>query len=109
MPFDHIEKFVKGYMNFFNKKLGKGDAPNEDSEDINWDWNEINNPSGNTGLVYFNPESGDEMAHGFNYAFAVDHNPYYDEENELLFFTKSIEGRLGLYTVKLPKLELMKQ
>ena len=36
-------------------------------------------------------------------------SPYYDEENELLFFTKSIEGRLGLYTVKLPKLELMKQ
>ncbi|MBK8747144.1 MAG: hypothetical protein IPM04_04590 [Saprospiraceae bacterium] len=111
MPFDHIEKFVKGYMNFFNKKLGKGDVPNEDSEDISWDWNEINNPSGDTGLVYFNPESGVEMAHGFNSAFAVDHNPYYDEERSTehlmqMLIDKSISTGLCYYAIEQGKNKL---
>lgn len=36
-------------------------------------------------------------------------SPCYDEKNELLYYTKSIEGRLSLYSIKLSKSELMQQ
>ena len=34
-------------------------------------------------------------------------SPYYDEQNEVLYYTKSIEGRSSLYSIKISKLELM--
>ena len=36
-------------------------------------------------------------------------SPYYDEHNEILYYSKLVEGRLSLFSVKLSKLELMQQ
>ena len=36
-------------------------------------------------------------------------SPYYDEQNEILYYTKSVDGKLNLYFVKISKNDLMRE
>ncbi|GAB1416254.1 hypothetical protein MASR2M117_16600 [Paludibacter sp.] len=85
---DRIEKFIREFIAFSNKalniskeKIKKAEqrAKNEgflEKNDTHEDFSEI----ADTGLVFFNPNSGSEIALGVNSAFPMSSNPYFNEE-----------------------------
>ncbi len=89
LPSERIEEFYKGYIEFFNNTLNlseteireaKQRARNEGffgTSDKHKDFSEISE----TGLVFFNPNSGSEIAMAVNSAFPMSLNQYYKEED----------------------------
>lgn len=89
LPSERIEKFIKGYFEFFNDTLNlseketreaKQRASNEGffgTNDKHDDFSEVSE----TGLVFFNPKSGSEIAMDVNSAFPMSSNPYFKEED----------------------------
>ena len=83
---DKIEGFVKSYTEFFNHSLNLSDIEKEaaiqrasadgffGTERASKDYSEISE----TGLVFFNPKSGVEIALGVNCAFPLINNPFFD-------------------------------
>jgi hypothetical protein len=87
MPSDKITQFYTDYYRFFNeslkmsaeeieaaKKRGRDEGFFGEEEEQT-DFSKVSD----TGLVFFNPKSGLEIATGINSAFPLLHNPYFDE------------------------------
>lgn len=112
LPSDQIDKFVREYANFYNKSLNLSkkqirksrEKVREDgffgSEDTHKDFSEVSE----TGLVFFNPKSGCEVALAVNSAFPLPSNPYYNEEDSeehiiRLLTNESLSTELALFCI----------
>ena len=92
MPVDQVEKFLNTFQDAYNKSLDPGKAGLKKAKDkLRKDGffgdNQVpdefsENPE--SAIVFFNPESGVEIAWGLNSAFPMPSNPYYyvDESRE---------------------------
>ena len=88
LPSEQIEEFVNAYVEYFNSSLNFSAKEKKrirekarsdgyfGSKKKQIDYSEISE----TGLVFFNPKSGLEIALDINNAFSLDNNPYFDIE-----------------------------
>lgn len=114
-----IEEFYIAYTEFFNNSLNLSkkeikkakQRAKEDgffaTENKHKDYSEISE----TGLVFFNPKSGSEIALAVNSAFPLPTNPYFDKENSdehimRLLMDESISTELAMYCIDNCKTEL---
>lgn len=89
LPAAKIESFCKRYFTFHNNSLKQTNqelkTTKKEMKNTSVFRNEenLNNPTdlSGTGLVFFNPKSGIQIALGINSAFPMQNNPYYVEEN----------------------------
>lgn len=89
LPAEEIKTFCDEYTNFFNKSINNRVEENETPKESNRrnqlcdEENKFNNLSevAETGLVFFNPKSGIEIALGINSAFPLPNNPYFKEKD----------------------------
>ena len=112
MPSEKIDDFIKSYAVFFNaslklsakeQKQAKQRAKDEGffgTEDQPINYEEVSE----TGLVFFNPKSGIEIALDTNSAFPLAKNPYFDkvesEEQILrLFMDESLSVELVMHCI----------
>jgi len=112
LPSKKIEEFVEGYIEFFNNTLNLSEkeireanqrARNEglfDSKDKYKDFSEVSD----TGLVFFNPKSGVEIALAVNSAFPMSSNPYFKEKDcqehvMRLLMNESLSTELVMYCI----------
>ena len=88
---DEIDKFYKKYIEFFNKSLNlskKGKKQSLKMAKTDGFWGDNNNKNdfleiSDTGLFFFNPKSGGEIALDINSAFPLSNNHFYNiEESE---------------------------
>ena len=87
LPSDKIEGFYRDYIEFFNNSLNLSAKKKEEAkqrarkdgffgtEEEHKDFSEVSE----TGLMFFNPKSGGEIALAVNSAFPLPNNPYFDE------------------------------
>ena len=112
MDSDKIESFIEDYMEFFNNSLKLSQKEIEDAQqraredgcfghehEIK-DFSEVSE----SGLVFFNPKSGVEIALAINSAFPMKNNQFYNEnESEehimRLFFVEELSTELAMYCV----------
>ncbi|MBL0053572.1 MAG: DUF3843 family protein [Bacteroidetes bacterium] len=88
IPCNQIDNFVDGYMKYYNAKLELSakeilETEERTRRDGFFGFEEepsIFSTSTNTGLVFFNPKSGCEIALEINSAFPLDNNPYCEKE-----------------------------
>ena len=112
MDSDKIESFLKDYIDYFNNSLKlsqkeKEEAKQRAREDgFFGNENETNDFSevSESGLVFFNPKSGAEIALGVNSAFPEKNNPFYNknesEEHIMrLFSAEELSKELAIYCV----------
>lgn len=99
LPADQIEPFIKSYYVFLNQSLNLSRSEIDEakqrvrqdgftgSEEISIDFTEI----AESGLVFFNPEGGIEIAINMNNAFPIANNVYFNEfdEDDAIFVLKS--------------------
>lgn len=88
IPSDKIDEFYKAYIDFFNTSLNLSDKEIREAqkrsrkegffgiEDKPENYSEVSE----TGLVFFNPKSGVEIALAVNSAFPLPNNPYFEKE-----------------------------
>jgi hypothetical protein len=112
MPSDRIEKFVRYYMEFYKNSLNLSDKEIKDAlersrkegyfgtDDKSKNFAEVSE----SGLVFFNPKSGCEIAMGVNSAFPLPNNPFFDkalsEDHVMqLFMDESISTELAMYCI----------
>ncbi len=110
---EKIDEFYKGYIAFFNKSLNLSKKEIEEAqkrskkegffgiEDEPNDFSEVSE----TGLVFFNPKSGVEVALSVNAAFPLPTNPYFAEKNSdehimALLLDESISTELVMYCIE---------
>ena len=114
LPSDKIEEFIRNYIEYFNNTLDLTDEEKEqahkrakadgffgDNNDKQIDFTE----TGETGLVFFNPKSGVEIAIGLNNAFPLPNNPWFDVKNSEddiynLFFSEQISTELAMFCIE---------
>ena len=112
MDSDKIESFLKDYIDYFNNSLKlsqkeKEEAKQRAREDgFFGNENETNDflEVSESGLVFFNPKSGAEIALGVNSAFPEKNNPFYNknesEEHIMrLFSAEGLSKELAIYCV----------
>lgn len=112
MPSDEIDEFFKAYVEFYNNSLNL--SAKEIKESIERSRKngffgaekEPNNYSevSETGLVFFNPKGGVEIALGVNSAFPMPNNPYFEavlsEDHILqLLMDESISAELAMFCI----------
>lgn len=112
LPSTEIHRFYEAYMAFFNKSLNlsKEEAACADKkakedgllkiEDVKEDFSKISE----SGLVFFNPKSGLEIALAVNSAFPTPQNPYFKEEDSKehvsrLFMNDQLSKGLAMYCI----------
>lgn len=112
LPSEKIEEFYKGYIEFFNDTLNlsekeireaKQRAKNDGffgTNDEHKDYSEVSE----TGLAFFNPNSGSEIALAVNSAFPLPSNPYFEEEDSeehiiRLLMDESLSTELVMYCI----------
>ncbi|MDO9256912.1 MAG: DUF3843 family protein [Bacteroidales bacterium] len=112
IPSERIDEFIRAYIEFYRNSLNLSDQEINDAiershkegyfgkenEPVNF--NEVSD----TGLVFFNPKSGCEIAMGVNSAFPLPNNPFLDkalsEEHVMqLFMDESISPELAMYCI----------
>jgi hypothetical protein len=112
LPSESIEEFYKGYIEFFNHTLNlseeeirgaKQRARNEGFFGTNEELKNFSKFS-ETGLVFFNPNSGSEIAFAVNSAFPISSNPFFKEEDSeehimRLLIDESISTELAMYCI----------
>lgn len=96
MDSDKIESFASDFMEFWNRSLqiSKAEKENTDNEAKQDKDYRVASESidithlSESGLVFFNPKSGIEVAMGINSAFPMKNNPYFNqnESNEHLIY-----------------------
>lgn len=107
-----IEEFYKGYIEFFNNTLNLSEkeikeAKQRARDDGFFGTNEMHNDFSEvseTGLVFFNPNGGSEIALAVNSAFPMSSNPYFKEEDSeehvmRLLMDESISTELVMYCI----------
>ena len=119
IPSDEIENFVKSYTEYFNDTLNLSAKEIEEAkqrarkdgyfgrEKEHKDYSEVSE----TGLVFFNPKSGVEIALAVNSAFPLPNNPFFDanqSEEDLMFLLGSDEmsTELALFCIEYCKKDL---
>ncbi len=111
LPSVRIEEFYKGYIEFFNNtnlsekeiREAKQRARNDGffgTNDTHKDFSEVSE----TGLIFFNPNSGGEIALAVNSAFPMSSNPYFKEEDSeehvmRLLMDESLSTELAMYCI----------
>ena len=112
LPSVKIEEFYKGYIEFFNNTLNlsekdireaKQRARNDGffgTNDMHKDFSEVSE----TGLAFFNPNNGSEIALAVNSAFPMSSNPYFIEEDSeehvmRLLMDESLSTELVMYCI----------
>ena len=112
LPSDKIEEFYKKYIKFYNDSLhlskrqirkAKQRARNDGYFGTNNKHEDFSKVS-ETGLVFFNPDSGAEVALGVNSAFPMSSNPYFKEEDSEedvkgLLMDESLSTELAMYCI----------
>ena len=120
MPSDKIEEFIKNYMEYFNKSLNLTKKQREEAEKraqkdgfLGTDNDKPKNlfEDSETGLVFFNPKSGVEVALEVNSAFSLPENKYFKEEESIddvmkLFFAEDLSTELAMFCVENSKTKL---
>src|SRR5690625_2223945 len=89
LPTDKIDDFCKSYFEFYNASLNRSAKKIETAKknirenSVFGDKEDIQNlaETFETGLVFFNPKGGIQIALNINSAFPLENNPYYKEEN----------------------------
>lgn len=112
MKSDKIDEFYRAYIDFFNNSLNLSDKEIKKSKERRRKegFFDIENESENyfegaeTGLVFFNPKSGVEIALAVNSAFQMPNNPYFEkalsEEHILrLLMDKSLSTELAMFCI----------
>ncbi len=112
MASDKIDLFIKNYIQYFNKlnKISKKDKEIPKrffGEEVNFgDEQEPSFPSeaSESGLVFFNPKSGIEIAIGVNSAFPMKNNSFFREEDSeehimQLFFAEELSAELAMFCI----------
>ncbi|MGM0496871.1 MAG: DUF3843 family protein [Bacteroidota bacterium] len=112
MESDKIEAFVKDYTEFYNNSLKLSGKKKKEArqrakdEGFFGDNNETEDFSevSESGLVFFNPKSGVEIAMGVNSAFPMKNNPFFNEDESeehimFLFFAEEISVELAMFCV----------
>lgn len=113
LPSESIEEFYKGYIIFYNNSLDISkneirEARQRARNDGFFGTNEMENDFpkvSESGLAYFNPKSGCEIALAVNSAFPMSSNPYFKEENSeqhvlRLLMDESLSTELVLYCLE---------
>ena len=89
LPADEIEDFIRSATEYFNNTLDITEKDREEAqarsrkegyfggEDNSLDYSDV----AASGLVFFNPNSGIEIALDINSAFPLDNNPYFSDED----------------------------
>jgi len=114
MPSNKIDEFIRKYAEHFNRSLKLTKKQREEAkkrarkdgffgtDDNNKikDFSEVSE----TGLVFFNPKSGAEIAFAVNSAFPLSQNKYFNEKESAehilrLFFTEELSTELAMYCV----------
>lgn len=109
---EKIDNFVKAYIEYFNNSLGISDKEKEEAierarkEGFFVTEKDPTNyaEASDTGLVFFNPKSGIEIALSVNSAFPLPNNPFFnieDSENDFMFLLVSdqMSKELALYCI----------
>ncbi len=89
LPSVKIEEFYQGYIEFYNNSLNRSEkefreAKQRTRDDGFFGLNDMNkelSKISETGLIFFNPKSGCEIALTVNSAFPMPSNPYFKEED----------------------------
>jgi len=119
IPSDKIDEFYKAYTEFYNNSLNLSDKEIEEAkkrsrkdgffgvEDNPKKYSEVSE----TGLAFFNPKSGGEIALAVNSAFPLPNNPYFEEESSedhimRLLMDESLSIELAMYCIDNCKKEL---
>ncbi len=109
---ERIEDFVKGYTEYFNNSLNLSAKEKEEAkqrarkdgffgtEEEHKDYSEVSE----TGLVFFNPKSGVEIAFNVNSAFPLPNNPFFEiEQSEdaimFLLISEEMSTELAMYCI----------
>jgi len=119
MASDEIDEFYRAYTEFFNNSLNLSDKEIKEAKERSRKdgffgiENEPKNYSevSETGLAFFNPKSGSEIALAVNSAFPLPNNPYFEEafnEDHImrLLTDKSISAELAMFCIDNCKTEL---
>ena len=112
MPSDEIDEFFRAYIEFYNNSLNLSDKDIKESiersrkDGFFGDENEPKNYSEvfETGLVFFNPKCGGEIALDINSAFPMPNNPYFEEalsDDHILqlLMDASISAELAMFCI----------
>ncbi|MBN2613825.1 MAG: DUF3843 family protein [Bacteroidales bacterium] len=116
---DKIDDFIKGYIDYFNaslklskkqkeKALQHSKKHSSDEDEIGGnDFSDISE----SGLVFFNPQSGVEIALSVNSAFPLPNNPFFnvaesEEHIMMLLMNDDISKDLVMYCIENCKSEL---
>jgi len=116
---EKIEKFYIDYAEFFNNSLNLSDKEKMEAKqrarkdgffgtaDKHNNYSEISK----TGLVFFNPQSGGEIALDVNNAFPLANNPFFETEHSeddfmRLLMSEEMSAELAMYCINNCKTEL---
>lgn len=119
MASDEIDEFYRAYTEFFNNSLNLSDKEIKEAKERSRKdgffgvENEPKNYSevSETGLAFFNPKSGSEIALAVNSAFPLPNNPYFeevfsDDHVMRLLMDESISAELAMFCIDNCKTEL---
>ncbi len=119
MTSDRIGEFTKAYIEFFNNSLNLSDKKIKEARERSRedgffgteDEPKIDTEISKSGLVFFNPQSGVEIALAVNSAFPLPNNPFFEEEfsNEhimRLLLDESISFELAMFCIENCKADL---
>ncbi|MBE9512213.1 MAG: DUF3843 family protein [Bacteroidetes bacterium] len=112
LPSEKIEGFYRDYAEFFNNSLNLSAKEKEEAkqrakkdgffgtEDEHNNYSEISE----TGLVFFNPQSGGEIALNVNNAFPLANNPFFEIEHseddiKHLLMSEKMSTELAMYCI----------
>lgn len=113
MDSDDIGAFIERFIEFYNDSLKLSQTEIEETrqramkdgflghEQEPTDFSKISK----SGLVFFNPKGGTEIALGINSAFPVKNNPYYDEDESeehimRLFLSEGVSTELAMFCIE---------
>lgn len=113
MPSDQIDGYVEKFMSYYNQSLNLTEKEKKQTLKklknkglVKWEDDETQNFSdiADTGLVFFNPNRGLEVAFSINSAFPFPNNRYYKEEKSKehvtrLLFSDSFSPELAKFCV----------
>jgi len=113
LPSEKLNDFFKDFIDYYNKSLGLSEKEIREAKKTSKrdgffgkeENNEIDfSESSGTGLVFFNPNSGVEIALNINSAFPMNINPYFYEEESMedvmnLLLSEDLSKELAMFAV----------
>ncbi len=119
LPSDKIEEYYRDYTEYFNNSFNLTAKEKEEAQQrarkdgfLGTKNNHVNfSEVSETGLVFFNPKSGGEIALDVNNAFPLSHNPLFEIEHSEddimhLLMSEEISTELAMYCIDNCKTEL---